>query len=248
MTTAQQLTCWVSLALGTLGLGRSMPAWAAPRATVRPALAPSAATDDTTFVRQAHRRPVFQFDQRFSLLQGKLVGINGLKAGVEWRGRWRAGLGVYLLSGGVPTRGGVPAALPAATRDELRFRYVSAYGEYVLIGNPRWELSVPLQLGVGNFYSKYYLPDGSVQRSPKELIYMVEPTAMSHFRVFRWIGLGAGAGYRQMVFVNDQLEDQLSGVIFTGRVKLFLGDLYKVVRGRQRLFSQRGLRREDWGK
>ena len=210
--------------------------------------AETGAPPDSSFVRQAHRRPVFQVDQRFSLLNGKVVGINGLKGGIEWNGRLRAGLGVYLLSGGVPTDAPLPPDLPPNTRDELRFRYLVGYGEYVLIGNPRWEVSAPIQVGVGKFYSRYQLPDGGVRRSAKDQIYILEPSIASHYRLFQWLGLGAGAGYRQMLFINDKLEDELSGAIFYGRVKLFLGDLYKIARGRQKLFSQDGLRSEDWQK
>ncbi|RSK48791.1 hypothetical protein [Hymenobacter rigui] len=198
-------------------------------------------TDDSTFVRQSHRRAVFQFDQRFSILNGKVVGINGLKGGIEWRGRWRAGLGVYRLSGGVPTRIPQPLEFPAGTRDEVRFRYLAAYGEYVFIGNRRWELSAPLQLGLGNYYTKYYFPDGGVLRTNRQVLYMVEPSVAAHYRVFRWVGLGAGTGYRQVFASGEKPEDQISGYIFFGRVKLFLGDFIKVVRGHERLFSQRGL-------
>lgn len=199
------------------------------------------APPDTSQVRQSHRRVVFQFDQRYSLLNGSIVGINGLKAGIEWRGRLRTGLGVYLLSDGVPTDVALPAHLPAGTRDELRFRYVAAYGEYVVVGTPRWELSTPTQLGIGRYYARYEKPDGAVERTPKQLIYILEPSVAGHVRIFRWIGLGAGGGYRQMLFQANALESELNGPIFFGRVKLFLGDLYKIVRGRQRLFSQQGL-------
>ncbi|WP_157547503.1 hypothetical protein [Hymenobacter sp. DG25A] len=199
---------------------------------------------DSSRVRQAHRRLVFQFDQRFSLLNQKVVGINGLKLGVEWRGRLRTGLGFYMLSGGVPTRAPLPPTMPAGTRDELRFRYGVAYAEYVLIGTPRWELSTPTQLGVGRYYARYQQPDGQVTRTPKRNIFIVEPSVAGHVRVFRWVGLGAGVGYRQMMFIDDELENELSGLIFFGRAKLFLGDFYKIVRGRQPLFTQEGLKRK----
>ncbi|WP_139920504.1 hypothetical protein [Hymenobacter sp. DG01] len=205
----------------------------------RAATAP--AYSDSTFVRQKHRRAVFQFDQRFSILNGKVVGINGLKGGIEWRGRWRAGLGVYRLSGGVPTRIEQPEGTPAGTRDEVRFRYLVAYGEYVFIGNPRWELSTPLQLGGGSYYTKYYFPDGGIRRTNSQFLFVIEPSIAAHYRVFRWIGLGAGTGYRQVMAAGKLPQDDMSGVIFFGRVKLFLGDFIKVVRGHERLFSQQGL-------
>lgn len=213
-------------------------------AAVPAAAAAPVVPSDTSFVRHSHRRPVFQLDQRFSILNGKVVGTNGFKGGIEWRGRWRAGLGLYRLSGGVPTRTTQPPGTPPGTRDEVRFRYGVVYGEYVFIGKPRWELSTPLQLGIGGYYTKYSFPDGGVARTNSRILYLVEPSVAAHYRIFRWVGLGAGAGYRQVFASGDQPEDQISGYIFFARVKLFLGDLYKVVRGRQRLLSQDGLRKE----
>lgn len=201
---------------------------------------------DSSRVQQPHRRVVFQFDQRYSLLQQELVGINGVKLGVEWRGRLRTGVGLYFLSSAINTRAEAPSFVPPGTVDEVRFRYAALYGEYVLIGTPRWELSTPLQAGLGRYYVRYQYPNGTVYRTPRQNIWLIEPTIGGHMRVFRWLGVGAGVGYRQALLTEDKLEDDLSGAIFYGRVKLFLGDLYKVVRGRQRLFSQKGLRREDY--
>jgi hypothetical protein len=199
---------------------------------------------DTSRVRQIHRRPVFQFDQRYSILQRQIVGINGLKFGVEWRGRLRTGLGLYFLSSAVPASGPQPGFVPVGSEDKIRFRYAVVYSEYVLIGTPRWELSLPVQGGFGRYYVRYTYPDGTVYRTPKNDIWLIEPTIGGHMRVFRWIGVGTGVGYRQVLFTEDKLEDNISGVIFYGRVKLFLGDLYKVVRGRQPLFTQQGLKRQ----
>ncbi|RTQ47827.1 hypothetical protein EJV47_18080 [Hymenobacter gummosus] len=216
---------------------------AAPAAA---AAAPLPPPPDSSLVRQRHRRVVFQFDQRFSFLQQELVGIQGVKLGVEWRGRLRTGVGVYFLSSAIPTTAPVPSFVPPGSQDRVRFRYAVLYGEYVLIGNPRWELSTPLQAGLGQYYLRYRYPDGTVYRTPRRNIWLIEPTIGGHMRVFRWVGLGAGVGYRQALLTEDRLEDDLSGAIFYGRVKLFLGDLYKVVRGRERLFSQRGLHRSDY--
>ncbi|KAA9327060.1 hypothetical protein F0P96_17620 [Hymenobacter busanensis] len=206
---------------------------------------PTTAPPDSSRVRQAHRRVVFQFDQRYSLLQGQTVGINGLKLGVEWRGRLRTGLGLYFLSTGVPTNAPVPEFIPPGTEDKVRFRYAALYGEYVVVGTPRWEVSLPVQAGLGRYYIRYQYPDGTFYRTPKRNIWLIEPTIGGHMRVFRWVGLGAGVGYRQALLTADKLEDDISGVVFYGRVKLFLGDFIKVVRGHERLFSQRGLRRRD---
>jgi len=202
--------------------------------------------DDSVTVRYPHRRPVFQLDIRNSILNRRFVTIPGLKLGVEWRGRLRTGLGVYLLSSPIPSRQPIPSELPAVERTELRLRYVAGYGEYVVLGNPRWEVSGQLQLGVGKTYARYYFPDGKVLRSRKKVIWLVEPSMAAQMRVYRWLALGAGLGWRQPVFVNRFTERELNGPVFYGRIKLSLNDLYKTARGRQPLFTQQGLRRSDW--
>lgn len=207
---------------------------------------PGSLPPDSVQVAQPHRRPVFQLDVRNSILNRRFVTIPGLKVGVEWRGRLRTGLGVYLLSSPIPSRQPIPSELPAATTTELRLRYVAAYGEYVLLGNPRWEIAGQLQLGVGKTYARYYLPEGTMVRSPKKVIWLVEPAVAAQMRVYRWLALGTGLGWRQPMFINSFTQRELNGPIFYGRVKLSLGDIYKIARGRQRLFTQEGLRRDEW--
>lgn len=202
--------------------------------------------DDSVRVLYPHRRPVFQLDIRNSIANNHFITVPGLKLGVEWRGRLRTGVGIYLLSNGVPSRRPIPNELPANTRAEVRLRYVAGYGEYVVLGNPRWEVATQLQLGVGKTYARFTLPDGSDLRSSKKIIWLVEPSAAAQLRIFRWLSLGTGAGWRQPVFVDAVTQRELNGPVFYGRVKLALGDLYKIFRDRQPLFTQEGLRRIDW--
>lgn len=220
-------------------LSVGLVAWAPPL------LALAATADDSSRVRQAHRRIVFQFDNRYSIIDGSLVGINGLKLAVEWRGRLRAGAGGYLLSNGIPSQEEVPAGLPAGTTAELRFRYVAAYAEYLFIRSNRWELSAPLQLGVGRFFTSFEHPNGDRSKNVKSTVWLLEPSASGHFRVFPWFGVGMGAGWRETLFVQHSLDEALDGPIFYGRVKLFLGDLYKTARFKRKLFSQQHFRYEN---
>ncbi|TGE23698.1 hypothetical protein E5K00_00355 [Hymenobacter aquaticus] len=210
-----------------------------------PLLARAGAAEDSSRVRPAHRRIVFQFDNRYSVIDGKLVGINGLKLAVEWRGRLRAGAGGYLLSNGIPSQEVLPTGMPAGTKAELRFRYVAAYAEYLFIRSNRWELSAPLQFGGGRFFTSFEQPDGTKSKDAKSTVWLLEPSASGHFRVFPWFGIGAGAGWRETLFVEPSLDEALDGPIFYGRVKLFLGDLYKTARFKRKLFSQQHFRYAD---
>ena len=213
--------------------------WLAARSV---AATPLPAPADTTQPARPSRRIVVQYDSRYSILNYNFVTINGLKLGIEWPGHARLGGAIYFLSTGTPSRQPRPddAALHADT--ELRFRYLAGYGEYVLLETPRWELSGNLQLGLGSAHLRYENVEGDFDKTPKQFMGVIEPSVAAQLRVFKWIGLGAGAGWRQPVFISGAIQRELNGPVFYLRAKLFLGDFVRVVRGRERLFTQEGLR------
>ena len=194
--------------------------------------------------RIARTRFVALYDSRYSIINHKLTTINGLKAGVEFKNRFRTGAAIYFLSTGVPTRQPIPDNASNDADAEIRFRYLAGYAEYVLLEKPRWELAANLQLGLGSVYVHYETEDGDFDKTPRKFLGVVEPTAVAQFKVFRWAGVGAGVGWRQPVFIPGTVQKELNGPVFYARVKLFLGDLVKVVKGKERLFSQEGLERE----
>ncbi len=191
-----------------------------------------------------HRRLVVQYDSRYAILNRHFTTINGLKLGVEFKNRFRTGAAIYFLSSGVPTRQARPENAASDALAELRFRYLAGYAEYVLLETPRWEISSNLQLGMGSAYVLYSTPEGPSFKTPRDFMGVVEPSVTAHVRIFRWAGVGAGAGWRQPVLVARPIQRELNGPVFYVRAKLFLGDLIKVVRGRQRLFTQEGLRQD----
>jgi hypothetical protein len=191
----------------------------------------------------SHRRLVVQYDSRYSFVNAHFCTINGLKLGMEWRGRVRTGAAVYFLSTGIPTRQPLPDNAADDADADLRFRYLAVYGEYVALQNSRWSLSGNLQLGLGSVHVRY-LNDftNTYDRTPRDFVMLVEPSAAAQMRVFRWASLGAGMGWRQPVLVPITIRRELSGPVFYLRANLLLGPLIKVARGRARLFTQDGLR------
>jgi hypothetical protein len=189
----------------------------------------------------SHRRLVVQYDSRYSIINNYFCTINGLKLGMEWRGRVRTGAAVYFLSTGIPTRQSLPDN--AAGDAELRFRYLALYTEYVALQNSRWSLSGNVQVGMGSVHVRY-LNDSSSRydRTPNDFVGIIEPSAAAQMRLFRWASLGAGAGWRLPVLVAPTIRREIGGPIFYLRANLLLGPLLKVAKGKARLFTQEGLR------
>ncbi len=227
--------------LGRVGWGKVVLALLLPAGAAR---AQAAAPDSAAAGAGQHRRVVAQYDSRYSILNRRFCVLNGLKLGVEWPGRWRAGAAVYFLSTAVPTRTARPEGIPAEATAVLRFRYLAGYAERVLLSTRRWELSAPLQIGLGSNYVRYTTPGAGTDRTPRRFMAVVEPSVAAQLRVFRWAGFGAGAGWRQPLLTPRAVQRELNGPVFYLRGKLYLNDLLKVVKHHDRLFSQQGLRRE----
>jgi len=175
---------------------------------------------------------VFNFDTRYTLFGNDPARISGLKAGLEWRSRFRTGLGFYTLS--TPLKTKLPVTSPDQTAIEalVKFRYAAVYGEYVLLKNKRWETSVPMQLGFGSTLNVYKDAAGNVQRTTKVPLWLIEPSISGHYKVFPWAGIGAGAGYRQMLTHANRESGRLNGPIYYLKVKLFTGELYRLVKSK----------------
>ena len=189
-------------------------------------------------VRLPHSRFVAQYDSRYSILNPHFTTINGLKLGIEFKNRFRTGAAVYFLSTGVPTRQASPPNAMPAFEAQIRFRYLAAYAGYALLETRRWEVSGNLQLGLGSAYVLYQNQAGDQAKTPREFMGVVEPTLAAQLRVFQWAGVGTGLGWRQPVFVPGPIQRELNGPVFYLRANLFLGELLKVVKDRDTLFTQ----------
>lgn len=190
----------------------------------------------------ARRRLVVQVDSRYSIINDHFSTINGIKLGLELRGRVRTGVAFYFLSSRIPTRLEPPDNAAEEADATLRFYNVALYGEYIVLENARWELGANLQGGMGTVRVEYTNDDFNRQRSPRDFIALVEPSMAAQMRLFTWASLGTGAGWRQPLFVPEVVRREISGPIFYLRAKILVGPLIKLVRNKEPLFSQRELR------
>lgn len=224
----------VLLILALLPMGARAQSAPAPRADTvlrRPAI-----------LRLPHNRFVAQYDSRYSIINRHFTTINGLKLGIEFKSRFRTGAALYFLSTGVPTRRAAPENAAEDADAELRFRYLAVYAGYALLETKRWELSANLQLGTGSAYILYESTAGRLAKTPRDFLGVVEPAMAAQLRVFRWAGVGTGLGWRQPVFVPAAIQKELNGPVFYLRGNVFLGELMKVLKDKEPLFTQTNMR------
>ncbi|MBK0404858.1 hypothetical protein I5M27_17840 [Adhaeribacter sp. BT258] len=187
----------------------------------------AALPDSAAIQAQKKARFVFNFDTRYTLFENERIRVSGLKTGIEWHNKFRTGVGYYFMRNPHITKFPVSAADQSATEARVKFYYGAVYGEYVLLKNAKWELSLPVQAGLGKLKNEHYSASGKLLRAQTDPLYLLEPSVAGHYKVWSWAGIGAGLGYRQMLGQAHLETNHLNAPIYYIKVKLFAGELYR---------------------
>lgn len=175
---------------------------------------------------------LFVLDARRSFVLDKKTKFNGFKLGVSIKERHRLGLGVYGMQN--------PIRLPGLQIDKqeypdasdtllFNFNYTSIFYQPVLFVNKRWEISTPHQLGIGKI--RLYYRDTT---DTKDVLFlegavpMFTVSSVFQFKIFRWIGLGLGVGYRMAISSDDDVKNAVNAPFYNFQLKVFLGEIYRM--------------------
>ena len=203
---------------------------------------------DSTFIIPKPKL-VFSFDGRFSFVKNDAVNISGLKLGLDFNNKWRVGIGFYGLlkpasyvSNAIVKMGGKDDTV--SFHSDTKLWYGALYAEYVLAHKERWEISIPVQFGIGETKIDAS-PIGNVSANIQsdinqgdlvKTVYLLEPSITGYYKVFNWIGVGTGLGYRQLIGADSRLNSIFNNPIFIIKAKIFLGDVTDILIGRKPAF------------
>lgn len=149
----------------------------------------------------------------------------GIRVGLDFDGLVRVGGGLYFLSSDVyhqfllsdPATGG-----PYTAIGKLNFRYVSIFFEPVLLRSKRWEISIPLHLGIGD---SYYEGAGFELSQPKTAL-LSEASLSCQYKILPWVGLSGGVGYRRLLREINPTGENLHAPIYIFSIKFFAEWVY----------------------
>lgn len=173
----------------------------------------------------------FRLDSRNSFISARQSKILGFKIGWDYNDRVKLGIGFSYLSNGIfRDRAYVTEDGQTDTaRAQLKFNYISPFFEYVFFSKGRWEHAIPVQFGFGNSRFDYYNEKGQLVRDDFRPVILYEPAMTTQFKIFSWVGLGAGVGYRLLLLNNNAIGENLNSPVYVLKVKVFFGDIYKKV-------------------
>ena len=145
-----------------------------------------------TFKVFLHSRPSIdaRLESRFSFMNHSPTKVSGVRLGLSFRRKLRVGIGYSWLDTDVSEKKLITDASGNSrfTDDHFKFGYLCFYADFVFHKTKRWQLSVPIQVGTGAYWTQY--SDG--------------------IKITRWCGLGldvcARLALRNTNFVGDKLN------------------------------------------
>lgn len=178
----------------------------------------------------------FTLDKTSSFVGGKSASTNELRFGLDFKKKLKIGLGYGQLVSDivvdkdiVAERTGNDSVVPA----NLSLSFFSANAEYVFFNSKKWQISTPLQIGVGSSYFLYFDKDKSgrsIQKRTDEGTVLVSGfSAIATYRILRWFGLSAGLGYRVGILNNEKVAESFNSPVYTFKFRIFFGEIYKSV-------------------
>ena len=163
----------------------------------------------------------FKFNSRYNIIDGDLAKIWAVKVGLDFNKKFRFGVAAHYFND-------FDTVLKIDTQivvSNFRMNFVSLYTEYVFFSK-KWELSLPIQYAFGQSFNNYKLNNEFHQLNKGNFAF-IEVDLDGHYRIIKYIGAGFGVGYRFMILNNNLIKKSLNSPIFTAKIKIFLGDIYR---------------------
>lgn len=167
------------------------------------------------------------FDARNSFVKGQRARFSGLKIGF---GNERHHFGLAFHG----TRSPIVVDRRNNNGENIRttfdYNYNSVFYEYIFYKSKRWQFSAPFHINTGELNGFNYKIDGNILDTTlfRERANSLTLSIKGHFKVIRWLGLGAGVGYNYVTKAEPEIKQGLNAPFYSFGVKVFLGELWKL--------------------
>ena len=178
-------------------------------------------------------KPFFQFDSYYSFIGDEKADVFGFKGGIEINQKWRFGFGYNKIKSDIIEWKNLPVEEKPynptrnIVKSQLYLNYYPLLAEYVCYNKDPWQLSFPVTVGYGNSYFSYYDEKNNKRKIYNHPIAITEFGVAGQVKILKWLGVGAGLGYRYLLVDNPDIETKVSSPIYSIRIKIFPGAIIK---------------------
>lgn len=182
-----------------------------------------------------------RLESRYSFIENEFAGISGIRIGASFKRKLRFGGGVSWLKSDIIESEYITNEynVLVLTPKYLKMAYICVYTDVVFYKTKRWQLSVPIQAGIGASWFQYN-KSYSFNTSNKRLLVLYEPGISTHFKIFKWFGLGADVGYRFVLKDNRHMKETFSSPTYAFKILFWADQLFFDLFPKSRLAQKKG--------
>jgi len=165
-----------------------------------------------------------KLETRNSFVQTRHVTFMAVRLGVELKVPLKMGVGYNWILSRFNSQLYNPAEYPqGGGTAQLRMRYVFVYSDYSFYKEDNWELSVPLQLGIGETY--YRSP--KVGQFASGVVVPLEAGVAVSYLFTPWVGFGVGLGYRVMLKGNKRVKERFNSPYYELKLNILFTEILR---------------------
>lgn len=182
-------------------------------------------------------KPTFflTLDKTGSFVAGKGAVTNEIRIGLDFKKKIRFGIGYAALASDVVADKTIKTQVTqrdSVVPAKLSLSYFTLSGEYTFYESKRWQITMPVVIGLGSSYFNYYEKiNGSykTKKTDEGTVLLLGPSGVATYRILRWVGVSGGIGFRHVVVNNSKIKDSFNSPIYLLRIRIFMGEIYKTV-------------------
>ena len=168
-----------------------------------------------------------RLESRYSFLNNSPTKVSGVRLGLSFRRKLRVGIGYSWLDTDVKDAKLITDAFGNLryTSEYLKFGYVCYYADFVFHKTKRWQLSVPIQVGTGMYWTQYN--DGlKTIKSKQRLLLFYEPGITVQFKATKWCGLGLDVCARLALRNTKYVGEKLNSFVLAPKLLIWFDQIF----------------------
>lgn len=168
-----------------------------------------------------------RLESRYSFLNNNATKITGVRLGLSFKRKLRAGIGYSWLDADVSDKKIITDVFghERYANNYLKFGYICYYADFVFHKTKRWQLSVPIQVGTGLYWTRYHDGEKFVN-SKKRLLLFYEPGITVQYKITQWFGIGVDVCARLALRNTNYVGDKLNSFVLGFRYSIWFDQIF----------------------
>lgn len=182
-----------------------------------------------------------RLESRYSFLNNNATKVSGVRLGLSFRRKLRVGIGYSWLDAKVSDKKIITDNYgKLITTDEfLKFGYVCYYADFVFHKTKRWQLSVPIQVGTGLYWTQYHDGEKTIKTKQRFLLFY-EPGITVQFKITKWCGLGMDVCARLALKNTKYVGEKLNSFVLAPKLLIWFDQIFYSIAPKSKITKKYG--------